>query len=152
MSRSRNLFRHAWVKPARRAQLQVEQLEDRCVPSVNLGTTITGLAFPDSGGYVPPDTIAAAGPDYIVETVNTTIAIYSKSGGAAISKQSFSDFFSSISPLPDFSDASVTFDESVDNGAGNAKGRFVVAALNYNTSTGESYLAFAVSNDANPND
>jgi hypothetical protein len=139
-------------KPIRHAQLQVEQLEDRCVPTVNLGTTITGLAFPDTAGYVPPDTIAAAGPDYIVEAVNTTIAIYNKSGGAVVSKQSFSDFFSSISPLADFSDPQVTFDESVDNGAGNAKGRFVVAALNYDTTTGASYLAFAVSKDANPND
>src|SRR5262245_34573914 len=150
MSPSRRLARYLRVKPARRAQLQVEQLEDRCVPSVNLGTTITGLAFPDSGGYVPPDTIAAAGPDYIVETVNTPIAIYSESGGAAVSKQSLNSFFSRISPLPEFSDASVVFDESVDNGAGKAKGRFVVAALNYNSSTGASYLAFAVSNDANP--
>lgn len=45
--------------------------------------SFAGMNFADGGGSVPPDTIAAAGPDHIVEVVNSTIAIYDRTTGAA---------------------------------------------------------------------
>src|SRR5690242_21841121 len=47
--------------------------------AVSLG--FAGMDFNVTGGFVPPDTHAATGPDHIVETVNTEIAIYDRDTG-----------------------------------------------------------------------
>src|ERR1044071_6160308 len=43
-----------------------------------------GMNFNDTLGFVPPDTHAATSATLIVETVNTTIAIYNRTTGAAV--------------------------------------------------------------------
>src|SRR5262245_15043816 len=74
---------------------QLTALEDRCLPTVNLATNFTGLNFGQSGGSTPPDTIAAAGPNEIVEVINSTIGIYNKTSGklAATYPKSLANFF-----------------------------------------------------------
>lgn len=88
--------------------LRVDQLEDRCVPTVTLGTHFSGLKFADTPGYVPPDTIAAAGTDHIVEMVNTDIAIYNKSDGSLVASEDLGVLFNTSDSL---SDPGVTYDE-----------------------------------------
>src|SRR5712692_6922766 len=79
-------------------RLAAERLEDRSVPSVtvlnNGGNGYAALSFNQSGGYVPPDTCAAAGPSVDVETVNQSLAIYNpKATGASATLDSLSHFF-----------------------------------------------------------
>src|SRR5205809_7593791 len=83
-----NKHRRRDSKSSRRCWLEI--LEDRTIPSVtiaasnNNGQGYAALDFNQSGGYVPPDTVGAAGPTNYVETVNQTIAIYSpKATGAS---------------------------------------------------------------------
>src|SRR4051812_33131930 len=76
-------------------QLTIESLEDRTLLSVtvlnNSGKGYAGLSFNQSGGYVPPDSVGAAGPSAYVETVNQTVALYaSKSTGAGALTDSLS--------------------------------------------------------------
>jgi hypothetical protein len=63
------------------------------MPSVSVVGTFKGMNFANTPGDVPPDTIAAAGPTEIVETVNTDIAIYKKDGTAVLSPTDLSTFF-----------------------------------------------------------
>src|SRR5262249_18634609 len=76
----------------------IQPLEVRTLLSVsvvnNAGQGYAGLSFNQSGGYVPPDTNGAAGPNAYVETVNQTVALYpNKSTGAGAITDSLSHFF-----------------------------------------------------------
>jgi hypothetical protein len=117
---------------------------------VNLGTNFIGLNINDTPGYEPPDTIAAAGPNHVVELVNTDMRIFNKTGGV-ISTQDLGTFFASLHPQS-LSDPAVMFDETISNGAGNPAGRFIVSILDFNTSSSAFKSSFdvAISNDADP--
>src|SRR5262249_41439320 len=78
---------------------QLLELENRIVPSVNVASTFLGMNFGNTPGFVPPDTIAASGPSEIIETVNTDIAIYNKSGGAILNPTDLATFFQSVGPI-----------------------------------------------------
>jgi hypothetical protein len=121
----------------------LELLEDRCHPSVSLGTNFVGLDF-NAGGAEPPDTDVAAGPAYIVETVNTTVAYYSKSSGANLFQQDLSNFFApaGAGPATDLFDPVVTYDELA--------GRFVVSVQEENDAAKTSFIDVGVSNSSDP--
>jgi hypothetical protein len=130
-----------------RLRPEVLQLEDRVVPSVNVASTFLGMNFGDTPGYVPPDTIAASGPTEIIETVNTDIAIYNKSGGAILSPTNLATFFQSVGPINQLSDSAVAYDE--------LRGTFFVSVLNitldifFGNPSADSFL-YAVSNNNSP--
>jgi hypothetical protein len=124
-------------------------LEDRAVPSITLGTNVPGLNYNTSScNCEPPDPIAAAGPNHVVEMVNTAIQISDKTGHV-LSTQSLASFFGPLAPANQ-SDPFVLFDEGVANASGPA-GRFIVGVLDFPTqASANNYLDFAVSNDADP--
>jgi hypothetical protein len=122
------------------------ELESRDLPSVNVASTFLGMNFGNTPGFVPPDTCAAAGPSEIVETVNTDIAIYNKSGGAILSPTDLAAFFQSIGPINQLSDSAVAYNELA--------GTFFVGVLNitfdiFGNPSSDSYL-YAVSNNNSP--
>jgi hypothetical protein len=63
------------------------------MPSPN--TTFAGLDFANWGAGWPPDTNADVGPNDIIETVNTSIGIYNKSG-TRLFASTFDDFWSAV--------------------------------------------------------
>src|SRR5436190_23057172 len=74
----------------------LEHLEDRVVPTVSVLHSFAGMNFNDTASAgEPPDTIVAAGPNHVVELVNTAIRVYNKTGGI-LSTQELSSFFSSL--------------------------------------------------------
>ena len=100
-------------------RLQVEQLENRIVPSIALQSEYTGITYANSG-YVPPDTQGAAGTTNYVETTNQEIALFSpKNTGASQVSDSFSDFWLTQGKLsrPDstsiLADPVVVWDEQI---------------------------------------
>jgi hypothetical protein len=102
----------------------------------------SGLGSGDTQcGCQPPDTIAASGPDSVLETVNTTLALYNKETGARTDKMEFFQFFAPLGGTLRFSDPTVTYDEIAQ--------KFVVAILDYNE-VNTVRLDFAVSNDSDP--
>jgi hypothetical protein len=80
--------------PRRRGRrLTVEQLEDRTVPSVVLGVSVDGMnPTNNSCDCEPPDTIAAAGPNHVIEMVNLAIEVFNKDGTVASPPQSLATF------------------------------------------------------------
>jgi hypothetical protein len=127
----------------------LEALEDRLVLWANGPITAMiplhnylGMQYADGGGR-PPDTNMAAGPKYLVEVVNYTVAIYNKSTGDMVSHQSLYPFFAPFWLTTDFVyDPVVTYDEQAQ--------RFVVAALEENDTTKTANLLVAVSNNSDP--
>lgn len=71
-------------------------------------TSFEGIQF---SGEKPPDPVIAVGGNHVVLAVNYKLEIYNKNG-AFISWQSFSDFFSSVSPQPTGAifDPKITYD------------------------------------------
>ena len=106
-------------------------------------TGLLGVVFPALNfnetlcGCLPPDTIAAAGPNYIVETVNSAFGIYDKTGNALLIAE-LSTLFSATGESF-FSDPQVLYDQN-DN-------RFIIAGIGSNLD-----LLIAVSLDSNPLD
>ena len=107
---------------------------------------ILGVAhFAGTGDGAPPDTIAAAGPGYVVEMVNTDLAIYTKAG-TKVFQQDLSQFFASVRTGNVLSDPVVVYDEQA--------GRFLVGVLDlsisfFGTVNGDRFL-YAVSDSSNP--
>src|SRR6476646_5543016 len=116
---------HRRLQPSVRRR--IERLENRGVPAVNVLGNLTGIS---NTGWSPPDTGVAAGPNYVVETVNARLGIFDKGTGALVSSQNLSSLFSgfymgSLGPF----DPQVMYDEGA--------GRFVIAApTTSSTSTG----------------
>jgi hypothetical protein len=133
---------------------RVEALEDRRLMSVNVMTKFDGMRYDDFAPSTPSITYPtanpslAAGPKYLVETVNAAIAFINKSTGQKIYEKSIHDFFASLNPhAPDFIyNPTVTYDEPL--------GRFVAVVMD-NPDSGTapvygSYLDVAVSKTSDP--
>jgi hypothetical protein len=85
----------------------------------------------------PPDPSVAAGPQNVVELVNTAMEIISRTG-AVISTTPLSTFFSSLSPAS-LSEPEVLYDE--------AAGRWYIGAVDFTNASSDSF-DFAVSNNS----
>jgi uncharacterized repeat protein (TIGR01451 family) len=127
----------------------LERLEDRTLPTIT-GLGYFGMNYDPSQGLTPPDTIAAAGPTYVVEAVNTSLFFGSKStlpNNLSGSVQSFQSFFPGITHssggLSDvISDPSVNYDA--------ATGKWVISILDIDLQHHKGYLNVAVSSTNNP--
>jgi probable HAF family extracellular repeat protein len=113
-------------------------------PGVSLLTSFAGFAAAESNlpFPAPPDTSVAAGPNHVVEVVNSSLAFFDKTTGARLFQQSLQDFFAPVGGGQFVGEVGVTYDELV--------GRFVVS-----TNDGQapsSFLDVALSNDSNPLD
>ena len=131
------------------ARLFVESLETRNLLSVNVLSLFRGQT--GSAADEPPDTIAAAGPDVIVELVNgqqtnhTSVAYYDKNTGAKLFQQDLSIFFRPLGGVLSQGDVVVIYDELA--------GRFALGTLDFSLAgAGKSRFDFAVSIDSNPLD
>ena len=104
---------------------------------VQLRQSIDGIDFLGSHcGCLPPDTNAAVGNDYVVETVNVQIRVFDKNTGLVLLDEDLRTFFGA----PSGGDPYVVYDDH--------EQRWFVSAFNA-TDTG---LFLSVSNDANPLD
>ena len=131
------LRRRAAAPWLNRSRPQVEFLESRDLLSVSVSLAQSGIG---STGFVPPDTIGAAGPNHFVEAVNLTMNIYNKSG-SLVRSQTFGSFFSSLpGRLANQSDPFVTYDTYLN--------KWVVGVIDYSGSA--SGLEFAQSNTNDP--
>ncbi len=100
-------------------------------------------------GYlnVPPDPIAAAGPNHLVNVVNTSIEWFTKTG-QKMNSESLKNFFNPLSPLTGMFDPKVIYDQY--------NNRFIIVALEQtdvaNGASGNtSKIYIAVSDDDDPN-
>jgi hypothetical protein len=112
-----------------------------------LDTTFAGITLETHNtnfniAFIPPDPMAAAGPDHVVSVVNTAIEWYAKDGTLQ-SSQLLATFFSSLSPATNTFDPKVIYDQFED--------RFVVVTLERTSTPQTSFIMLAVSDDSDPN-
>ncbi|WP_395377680.1 Ig-like domain-containing protein [Marinicella sp. W31] len=113
--------------------------------TIDAATTQTNI---DNTGslFIPADPHGAAGPNHVVNVVNTSIEIYNKDGTGA-SSQSLQNFFAAVTPVNFTFDPKVIYDQFED--------RFVVVTLERvdggTAATRSSAILLAVSDDSNPN-
>jgi hypothetical protein len=134
----------------------LEVLEDRCMPSVTVGSNYPGLDFNASGGFEPPDTTSAVGPSSTVEAVNQTVAIYpNKTNSSGAITLDLPTFFFTNGGRPPVASGSFQADSFAmwDN----ISQRFIVGDLDTtdttsNASQDKNQLLLAVSKTSNPTD
>ena len=98
-------------------------------------------------GWNPPDPALAVGPNHIVETVNQSLAFYTKEGVLQF-QQRLNDtnqpgFFDDVNAGNFVFDPKCFYDPYID--------RFIVLALEVYQDIDESYITFAISDDDDPN-
>jgi hypothetical protein len=104
-------------------------------PGVQLGQGYVGIDYLGSNcGCLPPDTNAAVGNNFIVETVNVQIRVFDKTTGAVLLDEPLATFFGATSG----GDPYVLYDDLAD--------RWYVSAFD----TSDTGLFLAVSSDGNP--
>ncbi len=124
-------------------------------------TTFDSLDFDDNSPntgflFIPPDPIAAAGPNHVVNVVNVSIQFHTKTGtelldsvaGAPVTGISLASFFAPLAPLNFTFDPKVIYDQHA--------GRFVVVTLErqdvlLGDPADTSRILLAVSDDSDPN-
>ena len=105
--------------------------------TITVGQNFDGIDFNGSNcGCLPPDTNAAVGPAYVMETVNVQIRMFDKATGAIVDDQPLASFFGASSG----GDPYVVYDDT--------SGHWFVSAFD----SSDSGLFLKVSNDANPLD
>jgi hypothetical protein len=105
------------------------------IPGVQIGQSDDGINFlGGSCGFIPPDTNAAVGNKFVVETVNCQIRIFDKNTGGTLLDEPLATFFGEFSA----GDPYVAYDDTAD--------RWYVSALD----SSDNGLLLAVSVDRNP--
>jgi hypothetical protein len=122
---------------------RLEALENRTAPAVSVTGSFSGIG---NTGWTPPNPGAAAGPNYIVETVNESVAIFSKATGTLVSQETLQTLFSG------FANGSVNDPGMFDPFAlyDDLAGRFVVGAQVRDSTNHKAYVDIAVSNSSDP--
>jgi len=117
------------------------ELEERLTLSVGV---VTGYSGANNTGFYPSNANLAVGPNYVVEAINETIAIYNKSTGSLVSSQTFPSFFSGFDANGPYGifDPQVVYDETA--------GRFLLTAQDDDLGNGKAYVDFAISNSSDP--
>jgi hypothetical protein len=95
-----------------------------------------------STGWLPPDCTMAAGPDHVLLSVNSSMAIYSKAGGAALLQRTLTQWFGSAAAGLTVFDPKALYDQHA--------GRWVLLAVGVSNSPKKSVYLLSVSNGANP--
>jgi hypothetical protein len=122
----------------------VESPKSPATDNLGIAKGFAGIAFPNSFGSLPPDTIVATGAAHIVEVTNTTIAYYSRVTGKRLFIQNLFLFFAPAGAVKFAFDPVVTYDDIAE--------RFVVAMIDEDDTLERGFLLYAVSNSSDPLD
>src|SRR5947209_7771095 len=120
-------------------------------PAPSPTTSFEGLDFTNWGAGHPPDTNGDVGPQYYIQTINTSVGIYSKSDGSRVTAFIFNTLmsqgnFGNLCDTSNFGDSVVLYDTFED--------RWIITDFAFNLSGGNSvapeFECFAVSKSGDP--
>ncbi len=112
---------------------------DTLSATVKPGSKFAGMTM---NGWYPPDADIAVGPSHIVQVVNSSFAIYSKTGTKQL-EQTFQTLFNGVAVATTLFDPKVIYDRFND--------RYVMVVLEKSTSPQISKVLVAISDDGDPN-
>jgi len=137
--------------PSKLTQKQMVKKSTSNGPTPSSDTSFDGLDFATWGAGHPPDENGDVGPNYYIQTVNTSIGIYDKSNGNRVAAFTFNSFmsqghFGNLCDTNNFGDPVVLYD-SYEN-------RWVITDFAFTLSGGNAvapaYQCFAVSKTGDP--
>lgn len=106
-------------------------------------TGSTNFAGVTSTGWIPPDCTMATGPQHVLLSVNSSVAIYNKAGGAPVLQRTLSQWFANVVQGMTIFDPKVLYDQHA--------GRWVLLAVAVQSNPKGSLHLLSVSSSANPN-
>ena len=93
-------------------------------------------------GWLPPDCTLAAGPNHVLLSVNSSVAIHAKAGGAALLSRTLSAWFSNVAQGLTVFDPKALYDQHA--------GRWVLLAVAFSANPNRSVFLLSVSRTADP--
>jgi hypothetical protein len=97
--------------------------------------------IPDTGWF-PPDCTVAAGPQHVLASVNSSVAIYNKTGGAPVLQRTLTQWFSNVIQGATIFDPKALYDQH--------SGRWVLLAVAFASAPNRSWFLLSVSKTNNP--
>jgi hypothetical protein len=93
-------------------------------------------------GWIPPDCTMATGPQHVLASVNSTVAIFAKAGGALLQQKTLTQWFLNVVQGVTIFDPKALYDQHA--------GRWVLLAVAFSTNPNKSWFLLSVSTTANP--
>ncbi len=112
-------------------------LEPSAAPSAS--TNFSGIS---ATGWIPPDCTMAVGPAHVMLSVNSSVAIHNKVGGAAVLQRTLTQWFSNVVSGQTVFDPKLLYDQHA--------ARWVLLAVAFKTNPNTSVFLLSVSATANP--
>ncbi len=105
-------------------------------------TTSTNFAGISATGWIPPDCTMAVGPSHVLVSVNSSLAIYNKTGGAALLQRTLTQWFANMVPGFTIFDPKALYDQHA--------GRWVLLTAAFRNNPNKSVFLLSVSTTSNP--
>ena len=105
-------------------------------------TPSTNFAGISATGWIPPDCTMAVGPSHVLASVNSSVAIYNKTGGAALLQRTLTQWFVGLVPGFTIFDPKALYDQHA--------GRWVLLAAAFRNNPNKSVFLLSVSTTSNP--
>lgn len=111
-------------------------------PPAGTPSPTTNFAGISATGWIPPDCTMTIGPSHVLLSVNSTVAIYAKSGGAALLQRTLTVWFSNVIQGATIFDPKVLYDQHA--------GRWVLLAVAVAQNPNRSAYLLSVSTSSDP--
>jgi hypothetical protein len=111
-------------------------------PPAEAPSPTTNFAGISATGWIPPDCTMATGPSHVLLSVNSTVAIYAKSGGPALLQRTLTAWFSNIIQGATVFDPKALYDQQA--------GRWVLLAAAVGQNPNRSAYLLSVSASSDP--
>ena len=112
-------------------------LEPSAAPTAS--TNFSGIA---ATGWIPPDCTMAVGPSHVMLSVNSSVAVHNKVGGAVVLQRTLTQWFSNVVSDQTIFDPKLLYDQHA--------ARWVLLAVAFRTNPNASVFLLSVSATANP--
>src|SRR5205823_7368076 len=136
----------------RRAELATAAAMDAAVGApLPTGTAAAPAAAPaavasfagiPATGWLPPDCTLAAGPQHVLLSVNSSVAVYAKTGGAPLLQRTLTTWFANVLNAAMIFDPKALYDQHA--------GRWVLAAVALDQAANRSWFLLSVSQTPDP--
>jgi hypothetical protein len=93
-------------------------------------------------GWIPPDCTMAAGPSHVLLSVNSSVAIHNKAGGAAVLQRTLTQWFANVAQGLTIFDPKALYDQHA--------ARWVLLAVAFRQNPNQSVFLLSVSATSNP--
>lgn len=111
-------------------------------PAAKAPTQLVSFTGIRATGLIPPDCTLAAGPNQVLASVNTRVALYNKSTGAQVLAKSLDSWFSNVISGAQIFDPKALYDQH--------SGRWVLVALAIGPGVKDSFFLLSVSKTSDP--